>query len=384
MAADDNTSECILMSKTNVDTFTAKPATTGRVVTLQHSSKVLRTNPLGDPATRPLNVYLPAAYDVSANKNRDFPVLYCLAGFTGSGPGQLNWKGFEENIIQRLNRLIANKDMPPVIVVFPDCFTSFGGTQYINSSAIGDYADYINFELVPLIDQQFRTKAEANHRGCFGKSSGGYGALALAMSYPKIWGGIASHSGDAYFDFVYRSDWPGVLTHLQRYAPTPSKRGPMLKQTVAGEDDGRVGKFLQHVWSRPPGGVDRISGNEMMALMLLGMAASYDPDPAAANGFYLPFDLQSGELLPLRWKKWLRHDPINQVSRYRQALKQLRVLYMDCGRQDQFHIHYGNRQLSRALNDAEIDHRYVEFDGTHSGIDHRLDTSLPLLAKRLR
>ena len=85
------------MSKTNVDTFTAKLATTGRVVTLQHSSKVLRNNPLGDPATRPLNVYLPAAYDVSANKNRDFPVLYCLAGFTGSGPGQLNWKGFEEN-----------------------------------------------------------------------------------------------------------------------------------------------------------------------------------------------------------------------------------------------------------------------------------------------
>jgi hypothetical protein len=122
----------------------------------------------------------------------------------------------------------------------------------------------------------------------------------------------------------------------------------------------------------------------MMALMLLGMAASYDPDPAAANGFCLPFDLQSGELLPQRWKKWLRHDPINQVSRYRQALKQLRVLYIDCGRQDQFHIHYGNRQLSQALNNAEIDHRYVEFDGTHSGIDHRLDTSLPLLAKRLR
>ena len=75
--------------------------------------------------------------------------------------------------------------MAPTIVVFPDCFTAFGGTQYINSSAIGNYADYINTELVPLIDQEFRTKAAREHRGCFGKSSGGYGSLMLAMHYPK-------------------------------------------------------------------------------------------------------------------------------------------------------------------------------------------------------
>ena len=80
--------------------------------------------------------------------------------------------------------------MPPVIVVFPDCFTAFG-TQYIRSSAIGNYADYLNLELVPFVDDNFRTKAESAPR-FFGKSSGGYGALTLAMGYPKIWGGIAS------------------------------------------------------------------------------------------------------------------------------------------------------------------------------------------------
>ena len=122
----------------------------------------------------------------------------------------------------------------------------------------------------------------------------------------------------------------------------------------------------------------------MMALMLLGMAASYDPDLQAANGFCLPFDLQSGALLPKRWRNWLRHDPINLVSRHHRNLKQLQALYIDCGSQDQFHIHYGNRQLSQALHDAQVNHRYTEFVGTHSGIDHRLDTSLPFLAKRLR
>lgn len=356
----------------------------GDVVTLQHTSSVLSNNPLGDPTTRPLSIYLPAIYARSSSRKRRFPVLYCLAGFTGSGPGQLNWKGFEENIIQRLDRLIANNDMPPAIVAFPDCFTAFGGTQYINSSAIGDYADYLNLELVPFIDANFRTKAGRDHRGCFGKSSGGYGALTLAMRYPKVWGAVACHSSDAYFDFVYRSDWPGVLTHLQRYAPAAGKRRPALQQAVPGEDDGRVSRFLQDLRSRPPGGANKISGNEMMSLMLLGMAASYDPNPSVANGFYLPFDLQSGALLPKRWRNWLRHDPINLVTRYRNNLQQLRALYLDCGRADQFHIHYGNRQLSQALDDAQVQHRYSEFDGTHSGIDHRLDISLPLLVKRLR
>ena len=87
----------------------------------------------------------------------------------------------------------------------------------------------------------------------------------------------------------------------------------------------------------------------MMALMLLGMAASYDPDPEAKNGFRLPFDLQSGQLIPERWRVWLKHDPINQIKRYAPNLKKLRGLFMDCGHRDQFHIHYGSRQLSQAM-----------------------------------
>ena len=365
---------------------TATTSLESSVITLQHRSSVLADNPLGDPCERPLNVYLPRAYHNQTRMNRRFAVLYSLAGFTGTGPGQLNWKGFEENLAERLDRLIASNRMAPAIVVFPDCFTAYGGTQYINSSAIGNYADYINTELVPFIDREFRSKATREHRGCFGKSSGGYGALMLAMRYPKIWGGVANHSGDAYFDFVYRSDWPRVLTHLQRYARASNGR---LRATTAaqmrqlGEDDGRVEHFLQGVWSRPPGGAQGITSDEMMTLMLLGMAASYDPDPNARNGFRLPFDLESGKLIPARWRTWLRHDPINQLARYGHNLKKLRGLFIDCGRQDQFHIHFGSRQLSHALTNKGIEHRYEEFDGTHSGIDHRLDISLPFLAKRL-
>lgn len=361
------------------------PGHRSRILTLDHSSAVLKDNPLGDPFERPVNVYLPAAYDHQQKKR--FPVLFDLAGFTGSGPGHLNWRNFDENLPGKLDRLIATKAMPPVIVVFPDCFTCLGGNQYINSSAIGQYADYLNLELIPFVDNQLRTLASREHRGCFGKSSGGYGALRMAMDYPQYWGGIANHSGDAYFDFVYKAEWPEVLTHLQKYSEPQLKEG--LRRNVSGQaepgqDDGRIKRFLDDIWSRNPNGHDPLAGKDIMALMLVAMAASYDADPTLPNGFGLPFDLENGKFLQNRWRNWLRHDPIHMNSRQKKNLKTLKGILIDCGWRDQFHIHYGSRQLSQVLQEAGVEHRYEEFNGTHSGVDHRLDTSLAFLAKKLR
>jgi enterochelin esterase-like enzyme len=357
----------------------------GSIVTLDHCSTVLKDNPLGDPFERPVNVYLPAAYNNQPQKR--FPVLFDLAGFTGSGLGHLNWRAFDENLPSKLDRLIANRAMPPVIVVFPDCFTCLGGNQYINSGAIGQYADYLNLELIPFVDEQLRTLASRDHRGCFGKSSGGYGALRMAMDYPQYWGGIANHSGDAYFDFVYKAEWPEVLTHLQKYA-TPKRKEGLRKnisgQAKAGQDDGRIRSFLEDIWSRNPNGHDPLAGKDIMALMLVAMAASYDTDPTLPNGFGLPFDLENGKFLQNRWRNWLRHDPIHMNSRQKKNLKSLKAIFIDCGWRDQFHIHYGSRQLSEVLQEAGVEHRYEEFNGTHSGVDHRLDISLVFLAKKLK
>jgi predicted esterase len=71
-------------------------------------------------------------------------------------------------------------------------------------------------------------------------------------------------------------------------------------------------------------------------------------------------------------------------SRQKKNLKTLKGIFIDCGWRDQFHIHYGSRQLSQVLQEAGVKHRYEEFNGTHSGVDHRLDTSLAFLAKKLR
>ena len=355
----------------------------GDVVVLEHRSAVLKNNPLRDPHVRKLAVWLPPQY---ARGTGRFPVLFDLVGFTGSGIAHTNWKPFGDNVPERAARLIGGGKMGPVILVMPDCFTSMGGNQYVNSSAIGRYADYLTRELVPLVDREFRTLARREHRGCFGKSSGGYGAMLHGMKCAETWGAVAVHSGDAYFDVVYRHDWPNTLNELARFRVPRRKPGACDARAEAargriaeGIDDGRIRRFLADLWKR-----EKLTSKEVMCLMNLAMAATYDPDPRTPLGFRVPFNLESGELIEARWRRWLAHDPINLVDRYRANLKSLRGLYIDCGSRDQFHIHYGTRILSKRLALAGVRHTYEEFDDDHSDVDYRMDISLPFLYRVLQ
>ena len=60
-------------------------------------------------------------------------------------------------------------------------------------------------------------------RGVFGKSSGGYGALYLAMKHPEYWGAVASLAGDVGFDLVYRPEFPVVCSTLDKYGGDPGR-----------------------------------------------------------------------------------------------------------------------------------------------------------------
>lgn len=358
----------------------------GNVVVLEHVSRLLKDNPLGDPHVRKLAVWLPPQYEQAAGRGQGkrFPVLFDLVGFTGSGLSHVGWKNFGENVPERAARLIHERKMAPAILVFPDCFTALGGNQYVNSSAIGPYADYLVKELVPFVDREFRTLASRDHRGCFGKSSGGYGSILHGMKYASTWGAIADHSGDAYFDVVYGHDWPNTLNELAKYRPRRQVAGrvdvPKLERRAGqGLDDGRVRRFLDAVWQAP-----KLSMAESHTIMNLCMAATYDPDPRAPNGFRLPYNLETGERIEKRWQAWLKHDPIELVREYRKNLRSLRGIYIDCGWRDQYHIHYGSRILSKRLHAAGIPHTYEEFDDTHSDIDYRMDVSLPFLTRALR
>jgi hypothetical protein len=334
----------------------------GRTVTLEHVSAVLRGNPLGDPTARLLDVWLPPQYDEAKGRGRGkrFPVLFDLVGYTGTGRSHTAWRPFTDNVPEQAARLIHEGKMAPCIIVFPDCFTALGGNQYVNSSAIGNYADYLTKEIISFVDKEFRTRASREHRGCFGKSSGGYGAMIHGMRYARTLNELAKHRR--------RKRKAG------RVDVALEERG-----ATEGYDDGRVRRFLKAIWeNRNP------SSAEVHALMNLAMAATYDPDPEAPNGFRLPFNLETGEIIDARWRQWRKHDPIKLVGRYVKSLSTLRGIYIDCGWRDQYQIHFGSRILSKRLAEAGIEHRYEEFDGTHSGIDHRMDKSLPFLLHALR
>src|SRR5215468_4882871 len=104
----------------------------GSVCRVTVESQALKGNMLGGPSMRVVDVYVPAGHD-----GEGLPLLVDLVGFTRSGLSHTNWAGFRENLPERLDRLIGEQRMPPVVVAFPDCFTRLGGNQYINSAAMG-------------------------------------------------------------------------------------------------------------------------------------------------------------------------------------------------------------------------------------------------------
>src|SRR6266581_1983445 len=142
----------------------------GSVNRLVIDSEVLKGNLFGDPTSRAVDVYVPAGHDGGG-----LPLLVDLVGITSSGLSHTNWSAFQENMPERLDRLIGEQRLPPVVVAFPDCFTRIGGNQYVNSAATGVWEDFLIAEMLPAIERRFHCGGDGR-RGVFGKSSGGYGA----------------------------------------------------------------------------------------------------------------------------------------------------------------------------------------------------------------
>src|SRR5437660_1551108 len=180
----------------------------GSVSRITIVSQALKRNMLGDPSARIVDVYVPPGHD-----GQGLPLLVDLVGFTGSGLSHTNWVGFRENLPERLDRLIGEQRMPPVVVAFPDCFTRLGGNQYINSASTGAWEDYLLHEMLPTVEQRYGCGG-AGRRGVFGKSSGGYGALTHALRHSESWAAAACHSGDMGFELCYLPDMPSVLRAL--------------------------------------------------------------------------------------------------------------------------------------------------------------------------
>lgn len=325
----------------------------GTVQRLTLASRVLESNLLGDSAERLIDVYVPHGMS-----GQGLPLLVDLVGFTAGGPAHTNWKNFGENLPERLDRLIGAGAMPPCVVALPDCFTRLGGNQYINSAAMGRWDDFLLTEAVPFVEAKFNCGG-TGRRGCFGKSSGGYGAMVQAMLHPDFWSAAASHSGDVGFELLFIPDFPKVLRAL-------------------ATADNSIQKWLERFFAAP-----KVKDADVHILMILAMAATYDPEPQAYMGVRLPVTADTCELIPERWANYVKWDPLTLVEKLGEGLKQLKALYIDCGDIDQYNLVYGSRRMHRRLTAMGVPHVYEEFADDHTAVDYRMDVSLPILAKAL-
>jgi S-formylglutathione hydrolase FrmB len=334
--------------------------TRGRVIKDHLVSQVLSSNPLADPAERDLLVYLPPSYERSPGQR--YPVVFALADYSGSDASLQNWLPFQPTLSDQLDLLRARGLLGVgLIIVMPDCFTSYEGSQYANSPAVGHYDDYLVEELFPYIDRTYRTLGEGR-RGIFGKSSGGYGALR---------GGVCCI-------LISGVPLPGTAATCSSSCAMQAIFPPFARSSSAGGLEALYKAFLIRMQQ---------TEEDMIALNVIAMAACYSPDPELAPfPFRLPFDLKTCERLPDVWERWQANDPVRMVEdrRVQEAQRSLKLLYFDCGSRDQYQLHFGARLLGQKLIQAGILYEYEEFDDDHTNIAYRYNVSLPKFAQVLR
>jgi S-formylglutathione hydrolase FrmB len=243
--------------------------------------------------------------------------------------------------------MFAGGGCPDAIVVFVDAWTSYGGSQFINSTSTGRYMDYLTDEAVAFVDATYPTIADRDHRGLTGKSSGGYGAMVVPMLRPDVFGALASHAGDALFEACYGTGLPRVARALRDHF------------------DGDWDAFFATARSTDP------PKHEWIELLeAYGYAACYSPDPLNPGRALLPFDAH-GRLIEDVWAQWLAWDPVRMAPAHADALRSMRRVYLDAGRSDEYFLDLGAQAFAAELDKLGVAHTLELFEGTHARLTYR-------------
>ena len=322
-------------------------------------SELLAGNPLGDPARRPLYVYLPPGVDRSSGER--YPSVYVIQGMTGQLDMWLGRSAFEPTMVERVDAAFSAPGAPRAVVVFVDAWTSYGGSQFVNSIATGPYMDYLCDEVVPFVDAAYPAIADRDHRGITGKSSGGYGAMMVPMLRPDAFGALASHAGDALFEVCYQPEFP----HTAR----------ILRDRFDGSFD--------VFWERFRNAERFDFGLFGHPLDTYAMAACYSPDEERPGEVVIPFDVETGRLDPDVWERWLEWDPVRVAPKKLEALGSMRHVYLDAGRSDEYFLDLGAIAFSKELEAGGIEHELVLFDGSHGGLQYRYPKAITDMASAL-
>ncbi|HTT15115.1 MAG TPA: alpha/beta hydrolase-fold protein [Thermoplasmata archaeon] len=328
----------------------------GRMEVHRFPSRVLEGNPWGDPTVRDLPVYIPPS-----GKTEGQPLLLLLSGYTGAGYLHFQRPRYlQDTHVGRLDRLIRTGAVPEAVVVAPDCLTTLGGSQYLNSSATGRYEDYVIEEVLPWVQETYRTGPCA----VLGTSSGGYGAFVLGLRHPDLLRAVGSNAGDAYFEYTYLPSFPGIFRQFRRSG------GPEA--------------VLRRILSEPTSDFGP-RNPDIQCLEMMGYASCYSPIDAEPGRFEMPFDLETGELRDAVWSKWLAWDPVRMIrtERYRDALRRLAYVYADGGTRDEYALDVSARVFAAEASRQGVSVDLHEFDGVHADSGPRYEVMIPKLLAAL-
>ncbi len=314
----------------------------GRLDEHEVDSAALAGNPLGDPTRRPLWVYEPPGAG-----DEPMPAIYLIQGMTGQIDMWRNRSAFRPTLLELIDDLRA-----PARIVFVDAWTSYGGSQFLDSPATGKYHTYLCDELVPFVDARYPTST----RGIAGKSSGGYGAMVTPMLRPDLFHALATHAGDALFEVCY--------------LPEFAEAARALRDNYNGSFDAFWADFRSRPAFTKPA--------DPVLLNTYAMAACYSAGE-------LPFDAATAELRPDVWERWLAWDPVRMADTHADALGGLRAIYIDAGTRDEYFLDLGAEAFRRALERIGVTDVFFElFDAKHGAIEYRYPIALQYLAERLQ
>lgn len=173
-------STVVVAQRNNSKTFTSVPAAVkkGSLVSETIISEVLKQNLVNLSTSRKLNVYLPQGYK---NSGKSYPVVYYLHSIYGNG-GAVFSNGAEALLDSAFSTGVSKE----FIFVAADFSSANIGSLYENSPVSGRWLDFITQELVPYIDNKYRTLRSPNSRAVVGDFMGGRGALKLGLSHADM------------------------------------------------------------------------------------------------------------------------------------------------------------------------------------------------------
>lgn len=306
-----------------------------RLEVIEISGTCLQDNPLQDPMKRRLAAFFPAQYE----SGQEIPVVYYLNGYGCSSENLIRSSKVWLDLVQR-----ASDAVTPFILVAVDARTRWGCSQYLDSPAQGNYATYICDEILPEFEQSHHLNLKASERLIAGHSSGGFGALRIAMMRKSVFGAVIALSPD--------SDFP--TTHL------PPIQASRMKDTTPAEVDQMIATPISS-WPEK-------WASEMM---FVGLSAAYAPaGPEHPGKFEWLYD-SKGKFQPNVWQRWLENDPLTIVREHEDAFAPEQRIYLDGAALDEWGANIGAHKIYDVLSARHAQCAFYEPPGHHG--EHQQD-----------